>query len=138
MDLVTLPYPGIATDFQPILLAMLAVADGTSIVTENVFEGRFQYVGELQRMGADIRTQGHHAVVRGVPHLSAAPVRSLDIRAGMALVLAALCADGVTQIADVHHVDRGYEDLEGKLAALGAEVRREGGAVVVPDPAAAR
>jgi UDP-N-acetylglucosamine 1-carboxyvinyltransferase len=138
MDLVTLPYPGIATDFQPILLAMLAVADGTSIVTENVFEGRFQYVGELQRMGADIRTQGHHAVVRGVPHLSAAPVRSLDIRAGMALVLAALCADGVTEIADVHHVDRGYEDLEGKLAALGAQVRREGDAVVVPDPAAAR
>jgi UDP-N-acetylglucosamine 1-carboxyvinyltransferase len=138
MDLVTLPYPGIATDFQPILLAMLAVADGTSILTENVFEGRFLYVGELQRMGADIRTQGHHAVVRGVPQLSAAPVRSLDIRAGMALVIASLCADGVTEIADVHHIDRGYEDLEGKLAALGAEVRREGDAVVVPDPAAAR
>jgi UDP-N-acetylglucosamine 1-carboxyvinyltransferase len=138
MDLVTLPYPGIATDFQPILLAMLAVADGTSIVTENVFEGRFLSVGELQRMGADIRTQGHHAVIRGVPHLSAAPVRSLDIRAGMALVIAALCADGVTEIADVRHIDRGYEDLEGKLTQLGAEVRREGDTVVVPDPAAAR
>jgi UDP-N-acetylglucosamine 1-carboxyvinyltransferase len=138
MDLVTLPYPGIATDFQPILLAMLAVADGTSIVTENVFEGRFLSVGELQRMGADIRTQGHHAVIRGVPHLSAAPVRSLDIRAGMALVIAALCADGVTEIADVRHIDRGYEDLEGKLTQLGAEIRREGDTVVVPDPAAAR
>jgi len=138
MDLVTLPYPGIATDFQPILLAMLAVAEGTSIVTENVFEGRFLYVGELQRMGADIRTQGHHAVIRGVPHLSAAPVRALDIRAGMALVIAALCADGETEISDVHHIDRGYEDLEGKLHALGAEVRREGDAVIVPDPAGTR
>jgi UDP-N-acetylglucosamine 1-carboxyvinyltransferase len=138
MDLVTLPYPGIATDFQPILLAMLAVANGTSIVTENVFEGRFLYVGELQRMGADIRTQGHHAVIRGVPRMSAAPVRALDIRAGMALVIAGLCADGVTEIADVHHIDRGYEDLERKLAGLGAEVRREGDTVVVPDPAAAR
>jgi UDP-N-acetylglucosamine 1-carboxyvinyltransferase len=137
MDLVTLPYPGIATDFQPIVLAMLAVADGTSIVTENVFEGRFLYVGELQRMGADIRTQGHHAVIRGVPQLSAAPVRSLDIRAGMALVLAALCADGVTEIADVHHIDRGYEDVDGKLRALGAKIRREGETVILPDPAAA-
>jgi UDP-N-acetylglucosamine 1-carboxyvinyltransferase len=138
MDFVTLPYPGIATDFQPILLAMLAVADGTSIVTENVFEGRFLYVGELQRMGADIRTEGHHAVVRGVPRLSAAPVRALDIRAGMALVLAALCADGETEIAEVQHIDRGYEDVEGKLAALGAQVRREGDTLIVPDPAAAR
>jgi UDP-N-acetylglucosamine 1-carboxyvinyltransferase len=138
MDLVTLPYPGIATDFQPILLAMLAVADGTSIVTENVFESRFLYVGELQRMGADIRTQAHHAVIRGVPRLSAAPVRALDIRAGMALVIAALSADGVTEIADVHHIDRGYEDFEGKLASLGAEIRREGDTLVVPDPAAAR
>jgi UDP-N-acetylglucosamine 1-carboxyvinyltransferase len=138
MDLVTLPYPGIATDFQPILLAMLSVADGTSIVTENVFESRFLYVGELQRMGADIRTQGHHAVIRGVPRLSAAPVRALDIRAGMALVIAALSADGVTEISDVHHIDRGYEDLEGKLARLGADIRREGDTLMIPDPAAAR
>jgi UDP-N-acetylglucosamine 1-carboxyvinyltransferase len=138
IDFVTLPYPGIATDFQPILLAMLAVADGTSIVTENVFEGRFLYVGELQRMGADIRTEGHHAVVRGVPHLSAAPVRALDIRAGIALVLAGLCADGETEVSDVHHIYRGYDDVEGKLRGLGAEVRREGDAVVVPDPTAVR
>src|SRR5262249_45458315 len=138
MDFVTLPYPGIATDFQPILLAMLAVAEGTSIATENVFEGRFTYVGELNRMGADISTEGHHAVIRGVPQLSAAPVRALDIRAGMALLTAALGADGETEISDVHHIDRGYEDLEGKLRALGAEVRREGDAVVVPDPAGTR
>jgi UDP-N-acetylglucosamine 1-carboxyvinyltransferase len=125
VDFVTLPYPGIATDFQPILLAMLATAEGTSIVTENVFEGRFLYVGELRRMGADIRTEGHHAVIRGVPRLSAAPVRALDIRAGAAMVIAALTADGVTEVADMHHVDRGYEDFEVKLAGLGAEVRRE-------------
>lgn len=125
VDFVTLPYPGIATDFQPILLAMLATADGTSIVTENVFEGRFLYVGELLRMGADIRTEGHHAVIRGVPRLSAAPVRALDIRAGVAMVLAGLGADGVTEVTDMNHVDRGYEDLEAKLASLGAEVRRE-------------
>ncbi len=137
VDFVTLPYPGIATDFQPILLAMLATADGTSIVTENVFEARFLYVDELRRMGADIRTEGHHAVIRGVPRLSAAPVRALDIRAGVAMVLAALAADGVTQIDDVHHIDRGYEDLERKLRALGAEVRRDADPVVVPDPAEA-
>jgi UDP-N-acetylglucosamine 1-carboxyvinyltransferase len=135
VDLVTLPYPGLATDFQPILLAMLSVADGTSIATENVFESRFLYVDELRRMGADIRTEGHHAVVRGVPRLSAAPVRALDIRAGAAMVIAALCADGVTEIADVYHLDRGYEDLEAKLVGLGAEVRREGGALLLPDPA---
>jgi UDP-N-acetylglucosamine 1-carboxyvinyltransferase len=121
-DFVTLPYPGVATDFQPILMAALAVADGTSIATENVFESRFLYVDELRRMGADIRTEGHHAVIRGVERLSAAPVRALDIRAGAAMVIAALCADGVTEIADVHHIDRGYADLEAKLSALGAEV----------------
>ncbi len=132
VDFVTLPYPGIATDFQPILLAMLATAEGTAIVTENVFEGRFLYVGELARMGADIRTEGHHAVIRGVPRLSAAPVRALDIRAGVALVIAALGAEGQTEIADMQHVDRGYEDFEVKLEALGAEVRRERELVTLP------
>jgi UDP-N-acetylglucosamine 1-carboxyvinyltransferase len=88
-------------------------------------------------MGADIRTEGHHAVIRGVERLSAAPVRALDIRAGAAMVIAALCADGVTEIAEIHHIDRGYEDLERKLTELGAEVRREGGAVILPDPAEA-
>jgi len=125
VDFVTLPYPGLATDFQPILMATLATAAGTSIATENVFESRFLYVDELRRMGADIRTEGHHAVIRGVERLSAAPVRALDIRAGAAMVIAALCADGVSEIVDMHHVDRGYEDFETKLVALGAEARRE-------------
>jgi UDP-N-acetylglucosamine 1-carboxyvinyltransferase len=131
-DFVTLPYPGLATDFQPILLAVLATAGGTSIATENVFEGRFTYVDELRRMGADIRTEGHHAVIRGVDQLSAAPVRAMDIRAGAAMVIAALTADGVSEIADIQHVDRGYEDFEEKLTALGAEVRRDPELVRIP------
>jgi UDP-N-acetylglucosamine 1-carboxyvinyltransferase len=125
VDLVTLPYPGFPTDLQPPITALLATADGTSIVTENVFESRFMYVDELNRMGADIRTEGHHAVMRGVDRLASAPVRALDLRAGAALILAGLGADGVTEVADVNHVDRGYEDLEAKLTALGAEVSRQ-------------
>lgn len=125
IDFVTLPYPGLATDVQPPLMALLATCDGTAIVTENVFESRFMFVDELKRMGADIQTEGHHAVVRGVERLSAAPVRALDLRAGAALVMAALAADGETEIADLHHVDRGYEDFEQKLNTLGASVRRE-------------
>jgi UDP-N-acetylglucosamine 1-carboxyvinyltransferase len=125
VDLVTLPYPGFPTDLQPPMMALLATAEGTSIITENVFESRFMFVDELNRMGADIRTEGHHAVVRGVQRLSSAPVRALDLRAGAALILAALGADGVTEIADVGHVDRGYEDIDSKLSALGAEVSRQ-------------
>jgi UDP-N-acetylglucosamine 1-carboxyvinyltransferase len=125
VDLVTLPYPGFPTDLQPPIMGMLATADGTSIITENVFESRFMFVDELNRMGADIRTEGHHAVIRGVERLASAPVRALDLRAGAALIVAALGADGVTEIADVDHVDRGYEDIDGKLAALGAEVSRQ-------------
>jgi UDP-N-acetylglucosamine 1-carboxyvinyltransferase len=125
VDLVTLPYPGFPTDLQPQMMALLASADGTSIVTENVFEGRFMFVDELNRMGADIRTEGHHAVIRGVDRLSAAPVRALDIRAGAAMVIAALSADGVTEIEDMYHVDRGYQEMEAKLEAIGAVVRRE-------------
>ena len=132
VDFVTLPYPGLATDFQPILMAMLATASGTSIATENVFESRFLYVDELRRMGADIRTEGHHAVIRGVGQLSAAPVRAVDIRAGAAMVIAGLCADGVTEVGDMHHVDRGYADLERKLTSLGASVRRVPELTVVP------
>jgi UDP-N-acetylglucosamine 1-carboxyvinyltransferase len=131
-DFVTLPYPGIPTDLQPILLATLATADGTSIATENVFESRFLYVDELRRMGADIRTEGHHAVIRGVEQLSAAPVRALDIRAGAALVIAALSADGETAVDGVQHIDRGYEDFDEKLTALGAHVRRERELVRLP------
>jgi UDP-N-acetylglucosamine 1-carboxyvinyltransferase len=125
VDLVTLPFPGFPTDLQPQIMAMLAIAEGTSIVTENVFESRFMFVDELNRMGADIRTEGHHAVIRGVEWLSGAPVRALDIRAGAAMVIAALAADGYTLIEDMYHVDRGYQDFEAKLTALGADVRRE-------------
>jgi len=125
VDFVTLPYPGFPTDLQPQMMALLSAAEGTSIVTENVFESRFMFVDELHRMGADIRTEGHHAVIRGVERLSAAPVRALDIRAGAAMVIAGLAADGVTAIEDMYHVDRGYQDFEAKLTGLGAEVRRE-------------
>jgi UDP-N-acetylglucosamine 1-carboxyvinyltransferase len=125
VDLVTLPYPGFPTDLQPPIMALLATGAGTSILTENVFESRFMFVDELNRMGADIRTEGHHAVVRGVPRLASAPVRALDLRAGAALILAALGADGVTEISDVGHVDRGYEDIDAKLASIGALVSRQ-------------
>jgi UDP-N-acetylglucosamine 1-carboxyvinyltransferase len=125
MDFSTLPYPGFPTDIQPQMMALLSIAEGTSIITENVFEGRFMFVDELKRMGADIMVEGHHAVIRGVAKLSGAPVRALDIRAGAAMVVAALAADGKTEIEDMYHVDRGYEDLEAKLTGLGATVRRE-------------
>ena len=122
-DCSTLPYPGLATDYKPFLVAVLATADGVGIVTENLFAGRFRYVDELVRMGADIRTDSHHAVVRGVPRLSGAPVRAHDIRAGAALTVAGLAAEGETTIADAHHVARGYEDLPGKLSLVGADIR---------------
>lgn len=125
VDLVTLPYPGFPTDLQPMFLALNAVADGTAMVTENVFEARWMYVDELRRLGADVRTDGHHAVVRGRERLSAAPVRAHDIRAGAGLVLAALAADGDTEVHDVHHVDRGYPRFVEQLRGLGAAVRRE-------------
>jgi UDP-N-acetylglucosamine 1-carboxyvinyltransferase len=125
VDFVTLPYPGFPTDLQPQMMALMAMARGTSIATENVFESRFMFVDELNRMGADIRTEGHHAVIRGVAGLSGAPVRALDIRAGAAMVIAALAADGTTEISDLQHLDRGYENLEERLAALGAGIVRE-------------
>jgi UDP-N-acetylglucosamine 1-carboxyvinyltransferase len=121
----TLPYPGVATDYKPLITAMLSVADGVGIVTENLFAGRFRYVDELVRMGADIRTDAHHAVVRGVTHLTGTSVDAPDIRAGAALVVAALAARGETVIEGVHHVDRGYEDLVGKLRTLGADIVRD-------------
>jgi len=124
LDVQTLPYPGFATDYKPLIVTLLAVADGVGIVTENLYPGRFRYVEELQRLGADIRTDGHHAVVRGVSALEGAPVRAPDIRAGAALVVAGLAAVGETLISDVHHVDRGYDDLVGRLASLGADIER--------------
>jgi UDP-N-acetylglucosamine 1-carboxyvinyltransferase len=125
-DVATLPYPGIATDYKPLMITMLSVAEGVSIVTENLYPGRFRYVEELRRLGAEIRTSGHHAVVRGVPRLSGAPVRAHDIRAGAAMVVAGLAAEGVTTITGVHHIDRGYEDLVGRLASVGADISRVG------------
>jgi UDP-N-acetylglucosamine 1-carboxyvinyltransferase len=121
-DVATLPYPGVATDYSPLLVSMLTVANGVSILTENLFFDRFRYVEELRRMGADIRTEGHHAVVRGVPRLSGAPVRAPDLRAGVALVLSGLVADGETVVSGAGHIGRGYEDLVGALSSLGAKV----------------
>ena len=124
VDVATLPYPGIATDYKPLIVTMLAVADGMGIVTENLYPGRFRYVEELLRLGADISTDGHHAVVRGVARLSGAPVKAPDIRAGAALVVAGLVAEGETVITGVDHIDRGYDDLVGRLAILGADITR--------------
>lgn len=124
VDLATLPYPGFPTDLQPLAVVMLCRADGLSIVTENIFDARFFYVDELARMGADVRVEGHYAVVRGVSELLGAPVRAPDIRAGAALVVAGLAATGRTVVEDVIHIDRGHERLEEKLKGLGAEIRR--------------
>jgi UDP-N-acetylglucosamine 1-carboxyvinyltransferase len=124
IDVATLPFPGFATDFMPQVVALLATANGTAIVTENVFDNRLNFIDELARMGADVRHEGRHAVIRGVPRLSGAPVRALDVRAGAALVLAGLAADGETTVLDPWHVDRGYPDLAATLTALGAEIER--------------
>lgn len=124
IDFATLPYPGIATDYKPLLVGMLSVANGTGIATENLYPGRFRYVDELQKLGADIHIDGHHAVIRGVDQLVGASVNAPDIRAGAALVVAGLVASGETVINDIHHIDRGYDDLVGKLAALGGLVTR--------------
>jgi UDP-N-acetylglucosamine 1-carboxyvinyltransferase len=123
LDLVTLPFPGFPTDLQPPMMVLLAQADGSSILTENVFEARFLFVDELNRMGSQIRVEGHHAVIRGVPRLSGAPVRAPDIRAGAALVLGGLCAEGSTEVYDSGHIERGYETFVDKLNALGADVQ---------------
>jgi len=125
VDVVTLPYPGFATDLQPMVLALNAIADGAAMVTENLFEARFMFVDELARLGADIRTDGHHAVVRGRERLSGAPVRATDIRAGAGLVMAGLVADGVTTVSDGYHIDRGYPGFDEQLRSLGADIVRE-------------
>lgn len=124
VDFVTLPYPGFATDLQPFAVALSAVSDGTSMITENVYEARFRFIEEMVRLGADARTDGHHAVVRGVERLSSAPVWASDIRAGAGLVLAGLCAEGVTEVWDVFHIDRGYPAFVENLNRLGARVER--------------
>ena len=123
-DIATLPYPGIATDYKPVILTMLTVADGVAIVTENLYPNRFKYVEELQKLGADIRQNGHHALIRGVPRLTGCEVISHDIRAGAAMVVAGLAAEGTTTITGVHHIDRGYDDLVGRLQRVGADIER--------------
>lgn len=124
VNVATLPFPGFPTDLQPMAIGMACVADGTSMITENVFEARFRFVEEMVRLGADARTDGHHAVIRGLEQLSSAPVWSTDIRAGVGLVLAGLCADGVTEVHDVFHIDRGYPNFVGNVKALGGEIER--------------
>jgi UDP-N-acetylglucosamine 1-carboxyvinyltransferase len=128
-DIQTLPYPGFPTDMQTQAMCLLSMSDGECIVTENVFENRFMFAGELTRMGADVRIEGHHAIVRGVSHLSGAEVKSPDLRGGASLVMAGLVADGITTVSNVFHIDRGYEHFTEKLQALGAHIERD----TIPD-----
>lgn len=123
-DIETLPYPGFPTDMQAPFMAMLTLCEGNSVITETVFENRLRHVAELNRMGADIRVKGNHALIRGVPKLSGAPVLATDLRAGACLVVAALAADGITTIQGLHHLDRGYDNLEEKLRGIGAKLQR--------------
>jgi UDP-N-acetylglucosamine 1-carboxyvinyltransferase len=124
VDIVTLPYPGFPTDLQPQFIALNAIADGAALVTENLFEARFRFVHELVRLGADVQTEGHHALVRGREALSGAPVEATDIRAGAGLVLAGLVAEGETLVHEVHHIDRGYAGFVDDLRGLGADITR--------------
>ncbi len=123
-DIQTLPHPGFPTDLQAQFMLLDALAEGTSVITENVFENRFMFASELMRMGADITQEDHHAIIHGVDHLQGAPVSSTDLRAGAALVLAGIVAEGYTTVYEIEHIDRGYEDYVGKLKSLGADVVR--------------
>ena len=124
VDIKTLPYPGFPTDLQAQMMAMMAIGTGLSVISETVFENRFMHVSELMRMGADIVTQGHTAMVRGVAKLRGAPVMATDLRASASLILAGLAAEGKTVLSRVYHIDRGYEKIEKKLSALGAKIKR--------------
>ena len=124
VDIKTLPFPGFPTDMQPQFMALSCVAKGTSVITETVFEKRFVHIGDLIRMGADIKVEGHSAIIKGVKKLSAAPVMASDLRGGAALVLAGLVAEGTTELSRIYHLDRGYVNLEEKLTSLGADIKR--------------
>jgi UDP-N-acetylglucosamine 1-carboxyvinyltransferase len=124
-DIKTLPYPGFPTDMQAQFMTLLTMAEGTSVVTETVFENRFMHVGELKRMGANIKIESRSAVIEGVQNLTGAQVKATDLRAGAALILAALAANGTTEISDIHHIERGYCNLDSKLIRLGAKITRE-------------
>ena len=124
VDIKTLPFPGFPTDMQPQFMALSCVAKGTSVITETVFENRFVHIGDLIRMGADIKVEGHSAIIKGVNELSAAPVMASDLRGGAALILAGLIAEGITELSRIYHLDRGYVKLEEKLTSLGADIKR--------------
>jgi len=124
VDIKTLPFPGFPTDMQPQFMALSCVAKGTSVITETVFEKRFVHIGDLKRMGADIKVEGHSAIIKGVKKLSAAPVMASDLRGGAALILAGLVAEGTTELSRIYHLDRGYIKLEEKLTSLGADIKR--------------
>ena len=117
-----MPHPGFPTDMQPQIAVLLAMAEGTSIITESIFDNRFQYMDELRRMGADILVDGKVAVIQGGKPLTAAPVKAVDLRAGAALVIAGLAAKGTTEVEDIHHIERGYECIVDKLRHLGADI----------------
>ncbi len=125
IDVRTLPYPGFPTDMQAQMVALMCLAEGTSVVTETIFESRFMHVEELRRMGADIRVEGNRLVVTGRPSLTGAPVMASDLRASAGLIIAGLAADGVTEVQRVYHLDRGYERIEEKLRGLGAKIERQ-------------
>ena len=125
VEIQTLPHPGFPTDLQSQFMLLAAVAEGSSVITENVFENRFMFAAEIVRMGANVTIEDHHAVVEGVSRLQGTGVKATDLRCGAALVLAGVFAEGATQVHNIHHIDRGYEDYVGKLAALGARLRRE-------------
>ena len=126
----TLPHPGFPTDMQPQISTLLTLAEGTSIVTDDIFDNRFRYVNELRRMGADISVDGKVAIIQGVGKLTGAPVAATDLRAGAALVIAGLAAEGTTEITDIHYIERGYECIDEKLRGLGADIKR----VIIPEP----
>lgn len=133
-NIKTMPHPGFPTDMQPQIAVLLSIANGTSIINESVWDNRFRYVEELKRMGAQISVDGRLAVIEGVDHLSAAPVKATDLRAGAAMMIAALCANGTSQVEDIQHIERGYENIEEKFSSMGADIQR----VHMPEPVIAR
>jgi len=127
IDITTLPYPGFPTDLQAQMMALMSVANGLSVITETVFENRFMHVSELMRMGADILIHGNSAMVKGIPKLKGAPVMATDLRASASLILAGLAAEGKTELSRVYHIDRGYQEIEKKFSAIGANIKRVSG-----------
>jgi len=130
-NIKTLPYPGFPTDMQPQISTLLTLAEGTSIITESIFDSRFKYVDQLRRMGADISVDGKVAVIQGTGRLKGAPVKANDLRAGAAMIIAGLAAEGTTEIEDIHYIERGYDGIEKKLRALGADIKK----VLIPEKA---